>query len=138
MDGQEPVKKEYPYYAVGTLPPDVPEVEEPKPTWLQRRLADLRLTTMSRVSPPYWNTTMVTAWVAVIVGIVTVLGAVGALYLYTKSTSLADGIQIGEQRTLERLRDAEIERLRNENERINKLLLDAGFDINNPPKKGAK
>lgn len=81
----------------------------------QRRALDLGIMTMSRTNiPPYWNTTMVTAWVAVIIGVLTVLGAIGGLYVYTRDTNLENGIKIGEQRERERHREDRIKALENE------------------------
>lgn len=53
MDGQEPVKKEYPYYAVGTLPPDVPIEEKPEKWWIR---AGIRIgALMSTTTPKVWS-----------------------------------------------------------------------------------
>lgn len=88
--------------------PDV----EPLPSWVERRLLDLRATTMSQPTKPYWNTTMVTAWVAVLLGVATILGSVGGLYLYTRDTADKSGYERGRRDERDATRDAEIEMLK--------------------------
>ena len=98
-----------------TYLPTYQQVEEPRDeelSWLDQRLLDLRVkTTMApSTQKPYWNTTMVTAWVAVIVGFFTITGAIGGLYLYTDSVAEKRGIEKGkaeaEKQQLERELDA--------------------------------
>lgn len=91
-----------------------PGDESPELTFWQRVARDLKLTTMAVPTKPYWNTSMVTAWVAVILGVVTILGSIGALYVYTKNTYLQMGIEQGEQRALDRQRDERIKELENQ------------------------
>lgn len=78
------------------------EAEPQGPGFLERRALDLGIMTMAQPTKPYWNVPMVTAWVAVIGLIVVLLGAVGSLYVYTRDTSKADGIQIGIQQERDR------------------------------------
>lgn len=83
-------------------------------SWWQRRALDLRITTMAPPTKPYWNTTMVTAWVAVIVGLVTTLSAVCALWYFTDQSAEKRGYERGlqqaeQQQILERLQKTEEE-----------------------------
>ena len=115
MDGAATAKamdniSHFPCYQVLT---EMPEESKELSFW-QHRALDLQITTMAPPTKPYWNTTMVTAWVAVIVGMFTILGSIGALYLYTDAVAEQRGIekgrqQVEQQQILERLNKAEAE-----------------------------
>ena len=80
---------------------EIPATPEPQLTWLQRRAIDLKVMTMAQPPPtPYWNASMVSAWVAVIGVTILLLSSIGGLYIYTRDTSRSDGITEG--RRLER------------------------------------
>jgi len=79
----------------------------------ERRALDLKIKTMPGDTPtkPYWNTTMITAWVAVIVAIFTISGAIfGGIYF-----AYSLGEKAGDERATQRERmnqqQAEIDKL---------------------------
>lgn len=90
------------------------EAEPQGPGFLERRALDLGIMTMVQPTKPYWSTTMVTAWVAVMGFIVVLLGAIGGLYVYTRDTNLKIGKDQGIQEEKDRQRDAQILNLQRE------------------------
>ena len=83
--------------------PGFATVEEPRddrPSFWVRRARDLQIITMPSAPPTkYWNTTMVTAWVAVIVGMITVLSAVVGLWYFTDQNAEKRGFERGKIET---------------------------------------
>lgn len=72
-----------------------------KLSFLDERLVDLRIKTMQNPpTTPYWNTTMVTAWSAVIGAIILILSTIVGLYLYTWERAEKVGIEKGRQQVL--------------------------------------
>lgn len=114
---------------------ELPDDELPKPSWFQRRLLDLGWLTMSRTEPQTPNTGINwTSITGIILIITSILGGYFAVYKLTDESSY----ERGRRDERDASRDADIKSLKDEKEKTNKLLLDAGFDINNPPKQGAK
>lgn len=91
----------------------IPDVVDETPFWQQRGL-DLGIMTMTMPTKPYWNTTMVTAWVAVIGLIVVLLSAVGGLYVYTRDKAYQDGYERGRQAERQVQQDDKMKSLQNE------------------------
>ena len=115
MDGMRSVPvftnvSHFPGYQVYTERLDEPD----KLSFWQQRALDLRLTTMAPPTKPYWNTTMVTAWVAVIVGFFTIMGSIGALYLYTDAVAEQRGIEKGRHAAEKEQQQKEMEKMERE------------------------
>lgn len=98
--------------------------EAPDITWANERMLDLGVKTMTQPVKPYWNTTMVTAWVAVIMCILGLGAAIAGLWVYTKNNYLELGDRQGYQR---RQREETDEKLRQQADEINTLKKAAGL-----------
>lgn len=96
--------KHFPGYGVLGNETDDPAVRSPLTFW-QQRAVDLGMRTMAvtpTVKPPYWNTTMVTAWCAVAGVLLVLIGMVVALWYFTWQTADAQGYYRGKDETEKR------------------------------------
>lgn len=92
-----------------------------QPSWFDRQMINAGAKTMSQPTKPYWNPTMVSIYIGILVGVITILGAVGGLYVYTRDTNLKLGDEHGYQRAQQEQMQKQLEQIAADEKRRKEL-----------------